>query len=89
MLPFYEKGGFKEWAYQNLIALDHSVNAFFNGKSEETISARCYRENDRNPYRWMEKVINRIYLPLQGPDHCHKAYLKEVDGRYRPPPKMV
>lgn len=84
MLPFFEKGQGKEWVYQNLIAIDQLVNAVFNGKADETISARCYRENHRNPYRWMEKVINWIYTPLQGPDHCKNAYLKELAGRHRP-----
>jgi hypothetical protein len=87
MLPFFEKGQGREWLYQNLIALDQQINTLFNGKADETISARCYRCNDRNPYKWMEKCINWLYKPLQGPDHCKHAYEKEFNGRQRPAPK--
>lgn len=84
MLPFFERGKGREWVYQNLIAIDQLVNAIFNGAADETISARCYRLNARNPYRWMEQAINWLYRPLQGPDHCKNAYLKELNGRQRP-----
>lgn len=83
MLPFFDSGQFGEWAYQNFIALDQAANAFFNGSADETFSSRCYRMNDRNPYKWLEKAINWLYT-YQGADHCHKAYLKEMAGRHRP-----
>jgi hypothetical protein len=84
MLPFYERGGFKEWVYQVTIALDQLVNSIFNGSADETISSRCFRLNARNPYKWMEKAVNLLFQPFQGPDHCRRAYLKELNGRQRP-----
>lgn len=87
MLPLYEPGGFRGWAYQNMLAIDQWISAFFNGYASETISARCYRNNYKQPYKTYEKVINFIYLPLQGPDHCRRRYLKEQAGINRPPPK--
>lgn len=87
MLPFYEKGGFKEWAYQIALSIDQGLSAVFNGNASETVSARCYRNNHKQPYKTYEKVINFIYLPLQGPDHCRRRYLKELAGINRPPPK--
>jgi hypothetical protein len=87
MLPFYERGGFKEWVYQVTIAIDQLVNAIHNGKADETISARCYRLNSRQPYKTFEKIVNWMFKPFQGPDHCKHAYEKEFNGRQRPEPK--
>jgi hypothetical protein len=84
MLPFYESGKGKEWVYQNLIAIDQLFNALFNGAADETISARCFRLAYRQPYKTLEKIVNAIFHPFQGPDHCMKAYYKELNGRQRP-----
>lgn len=83
MLPFFAKGQAKEWLYQNFIALDQSMNTLFNGSADETFSSRCYRMNDRNPYSWMEKVVDAMFYLFQGPGHCKNAYAKELAGRHR------
>lgn len=82
MLP----GGVKEWLYQNAIAFDQQVNAITGGFADETMSARCYRLNHRNPYKWFEQFINVLFM-WQGWDHCKKAYEKEYNGRQRPAEK--
>jgi hypothetical protein len=84
MLPFYGDQGFKEWIYQVAIAADQFVNAFFNGKADETMSSRCYRLHDRQPYKSYEKIIDAIFYPFQGPGHCHGAYQSEINGKQRP-----
>lgn len=87
MLPFFVKGQGKEWLYQNFIAFDQAVNTVFNGSADETFSSRTHRMNDRNPYKRMEPVINWLYT-WQGPDHCRKAYEKELAGRHRAGAKL-
>lgn len=73
-----------EWIYQFSIAVDQLVNAIFNGSADETLSSRIYRLNHRPLYKALEKIVNVLYRPLQGPDHCKNAYQKEVDGRHMP-----
>lgn len=75
---------FKEYVYQNLIALDQQVNAFTGGSADETMSSRCFRLDHIRAYHILEKIINFVYFPLQGPDHCEHAYWKEVLGRQVP-----
>jgi hypothetical protein len=87
MLPFFERGQIKEWIYQSVIALDQLCNAILNGKADETMSARCYRMNARQPYKSFEKVVNVLFYAFQGPNHCQHAYEKEYNGRQRPDPK--
>lgn len=76
---------FKEWVYQNGIALDQWCNVFFfNGSADETMSARCFRLNHIRAYRALEQFINVLFYPFHGPDHCRNAYIKEVRGRQLP-----
>lgn len=75
---------FKEYVYQNFIALDQSVNVILDGSADETMSSRCYRLNHKAAYRILEKIVNAVFLPFQGPDHCKHAYMKEVLGRQLP-----
>ena len=58
-----------------------------NTWADETISSRCGRLIHRNPYKWMAVVIDAIFYPFQGPNHCRNAYLKELT-RYQFPPDM-
>ena len=83
MLPFFARGQWREWVYQNVIAVDQWCNAFFNGMADETFSARCYRMNHRRPYVWFERGIDAMFYLFQGPNHCANAYQKELAGRHR------
>lgn len=74
----------KEYIYQNFIALDQSVNVILAGSADETMSSRCYRLNHIRTYRILELIVNVMFRPFQGPDHCLHAYEKEVLGRQLP-----
>jgi hypothetical protein len=74
----------KEWIYQNFISLDQTVNSFLGGSADETMSSRCFRLNHIKTYSILEKIVNFIFYPFQGPDHCKHAYEKEVLGRQYP-----
>jgi hypothetical protein len=76
--------GFKEWIYQNFISLDQSVNTLLGGSADETMSSRCYRLDHIPTYRILEAIVNVIFYPFQGPDHCTHAYQKEILGRQLP-----
>lgn len=74
----------QKYIYQVFIAIDQLGNAFLGGMADETISARCYRQNHRAFYALAEKIINAIFYPVQGPDHCYQAYLKEFTSLQKP-----
>ncbi|HEU4830674.1 MAG TPA: hypothetical protein VFS65_00705 [Candidatus Saccharimonadales bacterium] len=75
---------FKEWVYQVLIAEDQRLNAWTGGTADETLSSRCFRLNHKRGYRIAEIVINALFFPFQGKNHCESAYVKEVRGRHLP-----
>jgi hypothetical protein len=75
----------KEQLYQIFIWLDQGANVFpLMGSADETMSSRCFRMNHIPAYRRLEKFINWLYYPLQGPEHCRNAYIKEVYRRQYP-----
>ena len=69
---------------QTLIALDQLLNALLFGYADETLSSRAYRA-DRD-----SKVFGRLFRPLIDTlffwqdNHCHRAYLEEVNRRQYP-----
>lgn len=69
------------------IGLDQFANAITGGWPDETLSSRCGRLGHRYPYKAWAVVIDAIFRPFQGPDHCWNAYLKE-QTRYHFPPSM-
>jgi hypothetical protein len=77
--------GLKEWVYQVWIAIDQTLNAIHGGYADETMSARCGRLGGRWPYRLYRPVIDALFYPFQGPNHCVNAYAKERQGRHLPP----
>jgi hypothetical protein len=74
----------KEYAYQNFIAWDQLLNVMLGGSADETMSSRCYRMRFIPAYDVLQKGINILFYPLQGPDHCQRAYTKEILGRQEP-----
>ena len=62
-----------------LIAVDQVANAVLGGWPDETLSSRCYRLNSKPKWRFMEKLVNTLFF-FQ-PDHCHKAYIAEVNRK--------
>ena len=83
---------FKHGITQIFIALDQLANVLTSPFSkqtwaDETLSSRCGRLGHRNPYKFWKKIIDAVFEPFQGPDHCVKAYYKEMT-RYHFPPEM-
>lgn len=62
---------------QILIAIDQLGNTLLGGMADETISARCYR----NKWKRRERFINWLF---RDPDHCHQAYLSELNRTQEP-----
>lgn len=83
---------FKHGFIQIFIALDQFANVLLNPFSrqtwaDETISSRCGRLGHRYPYKFWKVVIDAMFRPFQGPNHCRNAYRKERE-RYNCPPEM-
>lgn len=74
----------KEYYYQNFIGWDQLGNVIFNGSADETLSSRCYRTRFIPRYNMLRIIIDTLFYPFQGPDHCMHAYEKEVLGRQLP-----
>ena len=64
-----------------LIAFDQFVNVLFLGQPDETISSRAWRCKDANSF-WgvMHSLINKLFFFQK--DHCHKAYLAELERKH-------
>lgn len=76
--------------YQLAIALDQLLNVALNPLSreswaDETMSSRCWRQRHRYPYKAYRVVIDALFWPIQGADHCENAFRKEREGRHLPP----
>lgn len=83
---------FKHGIIQLCIAFDQLINVITNPFSnqtwaDETISSRCGRLGHRYPYKFYKVVIDALFYPFQGPNHCINAYEKEKQ-RYNFPPEM-
>jgi hypothetical protein len=83
---------FKHGLLQLFIAFDQLLNVVSNPFStqtwaDETISSRCGRLGHRYPYKFYKVVIDAMFYPFQGPNHCINAYEKEK-RRYNFPPEM-
>jgi hypothetical protein len=70
-----------------LIGIDQLANTITGGWPDETLSSRCGRLGHRYPYKAWAVLIDAIFRPFQGPNHCRNAYLKEKT-RYHFPPEM-
>lgn len=70
----------KNWVRQVALGFDCFANAIFNGYYRETYSSRVHRCNYRQPYRWIEPIVDAMFWLFQGPNHCRNAYLKGLMG---------
>lgn len=60
------------------VGFDQTANAAFGGAEDETISARCWRYRDRQPYAWLRRLIDSMFELIAGQaDHCEQQFLKE------------
>lgn len=86
-----------QWLMQSLIAFDQLVNALLTppftgrvGYADETLSARTWRTwRAARGGKWMAKltmpVIDLMFRWQGYPNHCERAYEKEMQRRNLPP----
>jgi hypothetical protein len=58
---------------QIMIAFDQLINAILGGYAQETLSARCWRLRDFQPYKTLRPVIDWAFR-IWGPDHCENSF---------------
>lgn len=83
---------FKHRFYQLIIALDQLFNVIMFGWAEETFSARCWRQRNKNKFWYYMRIIVDIlffwdYKIDKGNKltHCELAYSNELDPiRHKP-----
>lgn len=83
---------FKHGLMQLFIVFDQFLNIMTNPFSteswaDETLSSRCGRLGHRYPYKFWKVVIDALFRPFQGLNHCENAHAKELT-RYHFPPSM-
>ena len=68
---------------QFLIAMDQLFNTLLGGWSDETLSARAYRNRDKSK-AWfvLYQVLNTIFFWEH--DHCESSYNSEVIRKHLP-----
>ncbi|MFA0811268.1 hypothetical protein [Microbulbifer epialgicus] len=75
------RGARKSWVRNVFTAIDQLGNAIAGGNHDATISARCgyFSRIQETPFRrywrFLERVINFTFRPVDGPDHCYQSYL--------------
>ena len=68
-----------------LVSIDQLGNAIAGGNPDVTISARTgyFANIKKTPLRYwwltMELIINFAFYPVDGPDHCLRAYESDSD----------
>ena len=68
---------------QVLLAVDQLANTVFNGMADETLSARAYRRQHANKFwKYGRKFIDLLFFWQK--DHCHQAYLSEIERKHLP-----
>jgi hypothetical protein len=63
------------------IGFDQLLNALTGGWPDESLSSRTARYSHRQPFKTLEPIIDAIFYPFQGPNHCKNAMMKEM-SRY-------
>lgn len=77
------------WLKGVLVAIDQLGNAIAGGNPDATISARTgyFARVKETPFRpwWqlMARIIDFTFHPIDGPDHCYNAYLRDKDEEHR------
>lgn len=79
---------YQNWPHAVLIAIDRLGNAIAGGHQSSTISARVgffseYAKVARWYWRALEFIINLAFYPVDGENHCYKAWQADHLGLYR------
>lgn len=83
----------KRYLLNVLVALDQLVSAIFFGDPDETISSRLGKAV-RGDYGRLQaafwwpvaKLVDLVFLPLDGPDHCRRMIEEDEGARAIPFP---
>jgi len=68
--------GHKAW--RMAVSFDQLCNTATGGDEDETMSSRCWRYRDRQPYGTLRRWIDEAFLWLAGEqDHCRSAFEAE------------
>lgn len=59
-----------------LIAFDQFVNTLLGGMPDETISAKLWRLKDRQPYKVLRYLVDKLFWFDK--DHCRTSYESEI-----------
>ena len=68
------------------IAFDQFINAVLGGWPDETLSSRCWREEQQGLRAWPRKLVDGLFF-WQREGHCKRAYEAERK-RHRFPPGL-
>lgn len=63
------------------VGFDQMANATFGGDEDETISSRCWRYRDEQPYRALRKLVDTAFALAGESDHCENAFRSELSKR--------
>ncbi len=68
---------------QVLQAISQLGNALCGGRSDVSISARIGQKKCKNWYwRYANWLVDLTFYPVDGPDHCYRAWQKDADESY-------
>lgn len=75
----YDKGILSK----SLVRIDRLFNWFSGGNYQHTISARTGKYSGESKglkpfWEWLEATVNLAFFPIDGANHCDKAYIKEI-----------
>lgn len=70
-------------AKQVAIAVDQLLNALVGGWADETLSARCWRCRNEQPFRTLRAVIDGLFFWEE--EHCLASYMAECFRLHVPP----
>ena len=73
------------WNYVKnvLIGVDQLLNAILCGSCDESLSSRAYRLDKERGRKWPRLLIDALLWFDK--DHCHQAYLGEIERKQLPP----
>lgn len=66
------------------IAFDQFINAVLGGWPDETLSSRCWREEQQGLRAWPRKLVDGLFF-WQREGHCKRAYAAERKRLQFPP----
>ena len=83
-----DKDPYRNWPHAVLVAIDQLGNAIAGGHPVTTISARVgyFSVNaSKTKFYWqsLEWIINFAFYPVDGDNHCYKAWKKDKQKLYR------